>query len=71
MDLLQTLLWPLKWAVELILVAWHWIFTLFGIPPESGLIWILSIVGLVLNYLLVAGERRATHWRGSGESGPN
>ena len=48
MDLLQTLLWPLKWAVELILVAWHWIFTLFGIPPESGLIWILSIIGLVL-----------------------
>ncbi|HSX73714.1 MAG TPA: ABC transporter permease, partial [Shinella sp.] len=29
------------------------------------------IIGLLLNYLLVAGERRATHWRGSGESGPN
>lgn len=31
----------------------------------------LTIIGLVLNYLLVAGERRATHWRGTGESGPN
>ena len=31
----------------------------------------LTIVGLVLNYLLVAGERRATHWRGNADSGPN
>ena len=31
----------------------------------------LTIIGLLLNYLLVAGERRATHWRGSGENGPN
>jgi len=31
----------------------------------------LTIVGLVLNYLLVAGERHATHWRGNAESGPN
>jgi len=31
----------------------------------------LTIIGLVLNYLLVAGERRATHWHGTGESGPN
>lgn len=31
----------------------------------------LTIVGLALNYLLVAGERRATHWRGNAESGPN
>lgn len=31
----------------------------------------LTVIGLLLNYLLVAGERRATHWRGSGESGPN
>ena len=48
MDLLQTLLWPLKWAVELILVAWHWFFTAIGIPAGSGLVWVLSIVGLVL-----------------------
>jgi NitT/TauT family transport system permease protein len=31
----------------------------------------LTIIGLVLNYLLVAGERRATRWRATGESGPS
>jgi NitT/TauT family transport system permease protein len=31
----------------------------------------LTVIGLLLNYLLVAGERRATHWRGNSESGPN
>ncbi|MGN6303613.1 MAG: ABC transporter permease [Mesorhizobium sp.] len=31
----------------------------------------LTIIGLVLNYLLVAGEKRATRWRATGEGGPN
>jgi len=31
----------------------------------------LTIIGLVLNYLLVAGERRATRWRATGENGSN
>lgn len=47
-DLLGTILWPLKWAVELILVAWHWLFTTIGLPEASGITWILSIVGLVI-----------------------
>ncbi len=47
-DLLGTILWPLKWAVELILVAWHWLFTTVGLPAASGITWILSIVGLVI-----------------------
>ena len=47
-DLLGTILWPLKWAVELILVAWHWLFTTVGLPEASGITWILSIVGLVI-----------------------
>jgi YidC/Oxa1 family membrane protein insertase len=47
-DLLSTILWPLKWAVELILVAWHWLFTTVGLPEASGITWILSIVGLVI-----------------------
>lgn len=47
-DLLGTILWPLKWAVELILVAWHWLFTAVGLPAASGITWILSIVGLVI-----------------------
>ncbi|MGM7678931.1 membrane protein insertase YidC [Microbacterium sp. A94] len=47
-DLLGTILWPLKWAVELILVAWHWLFTAVGLPDAAGITWILSIVGLVI-----------------------
>jgi len=47
-DLLSTILWPLKWVVELILVAWHWLFTTVGLPEASGITWILSIVGLVI-----------------------
>lgn len=47
-DLLGTILWPLKWAVELILVAWHWLFTAVGLPEAAGITWILSIVGLVI-----------------------
>ncbi|SFN44200.1 YidC/Oxa1 family membrane protein insertase [Mycetocola miduiensis] len=48
MDLLSLILWPLKWAVELILVGWHSLFSALGLPPEEGLTWVLSIVGLVL-----------------------
>lgn len=47
-DLIGIILWPLKWAVELILVAWHWFFTLFGLSPAAGATWVLSIIGLVL-----------------------
>ena len=48
MDLLSIILWPLKWVVELVLVAWHALFTAIGLPPGSGLVWVLSIVGLVV-----------------------
>jgi len=48
MDLLSTILWPLKWVVELLLVAWHWVFSAIGLDPAAGLTWVLSIVGLVL-----------------------
>ncbi|WP_243228434.1 membrane protein insertase YidC [Microbacterium sp. CIAB417] len=47
-DLLGTILWPLKWAVEAVLVFWHWLFTAVGLPAAAGLTWILSIVGLVI-----------------------
>lgn len=47
-DLIGTILWPLKWAVELVLVGWHSLFTMLGMPPAAGLTWVLSIVGLVL-----------------------
>lgn len=48
MDFLQTLLWPLQWVVELILVVWHQIWTWVGLDPAGGLNWVLSIAGLVV-----------------------
>jgi len=48
MDLLGIILWPLKWAVELLLVAWHWLFSNGGLDYDDGITWVLSIVGLVL-----------------------
>lgn len=48
MDFLGTILWPIKWAIEAILVAFHWLITSLGMDPDAGLTWVLSIVGLVL-----------------------
>ncbi|TFC09502.1 membrane protein insertase YidC [Cryobacterium algoritolerans] len=48
MDLLGTILWPLKWGVELLLVAFHGVFTSLGMGTNDGITWVLSIVGLVL-----------------------
>jgi YidC/Oxa1 family membrane protein insertase len=42
------ILFPIKWVIELILVSFHSLFAFFGLAPESGLSWVLSIVGLVL-----------------------
>jgi YidC/Oxa1 family membrane protein insertase len=47
-DLLGTILWPLKWLVEFVLVAWHAIFTFLGMNSAGGLTWVLSIIGLVV-----------------------
>jgi YidC/Oxa1 family membrane protein insertase len=48
MDFFQTILWPLQWVVELILVVWHEIWTWLGLDPTGGLNWVLSIAGLVV-----------------------
>ncbi|TFD47769.1 membrane protein insertase YidC [Cryobacterium frigoriphilum] len=51
MDILSVILWPLKWVVELLLVAFHWLFSQTGIAAlgyDEGLTWVLSIVGLVI-----------------------
>jgi len=48
MDIIGTILWPIKWVVELILVAFHWLFTQIGLPAEAGLTWVLAIVGLTV-----------------------
>jgi len=43
-----TILWPIKWVVELLLVGWHQLWTFIGLDPNAGLTWVLSVVGLVL-----------------------
>ena len=48
MDFIGIILWPIKWAIEAILVAFHTVFTAIGMDPDDGLTWVLSIVGLVL-----------------------
>lgn len=48
MDFIETILWPLRWLVELVLMLWHELFTWLGLDPASGLTWVLSIVGLVI-----------------------
>ena len=48
MDFLGTILWPIKWVVEAILVIFHTLLTSIGLDPDAGITWVLSIVGLVL-----------------------
>jgi len=42
------LLWPIKWVIELILVAFHTLWTSIGFNADAGLTWVLTVVGLVL-----------------------
>lgn len=48
MDFFGTILWPIKWVIEAILVGFHWLWTSIGLDPAAGITWVLSIVGLVL-----------------------
>ena len=48
MDIFGTLLWPIKWVIELLLVAFHALWSGLGLNPNDGITWVLSIVGLVL-----------------------
>ena len=48
MDFFETILWPLRWLVEVVLAVWHQVFTLMGMDPDSGVTWVLSILGLVI-----------------------
>ncbi|GAA3595743.1 membrane protein insertase YidC [Klugiella xanthotipulae] len=48
MDFIGTILWPIRWAIELIIVGWHYLFTFIGLDPNVGITWVLSIVGLVV-----------------------
>jgi YidC/Oxa1 family membrane protein insertase len=42
------LLYPVKWIIELILVAFHSLFTFVGMDAADGFTWVLAITGLVL-----------------------
>jgi YidC/Oxa1 family membrane protein insertase len=42
------LLYPVKWVIELLLVAFHSLFTFIGLNPNDGVTWVLAITGLVL-----------------------
>ncbi|MBC9943480.1 membrane protein insertase YidC [Leucobacter sp. cx-328] len=48
MQFFETILWPLRWLVELVLAVWHRAFTFIGMDADSGLTWVLSIIGLVI-----------------------
>ena len=43
-----TLLWPIKWVIEAILVGFHSLLTSIGLESAAGLTWVLSITGLVI-----------------------
>ncbi|MBK0296790.1 membrane protein insertase YidC, partial [Bacillus sp. S34] len=40
MDLIGTILWPLKWVVSAILVGFHWVFENLGMDPGAGITWV-------------------------------
>jgi len=42
------LIYPFEWIVSWILYGWHSLFTAVGIPSDSGVAWVLSIIGLVV-----------------------
>ena len=44
-----TILTPIKWVIEAILVGFHWVFTnIVGLDGNAGITWVLSIVGLTV-----------------------
>jgi YidC/Oxa1 family membrane protein insertase len=43
-----TILWPIRWVVEAILVAWHFVLEGIGLAPNAGVTWVLSIVLLTI-----------------------
>ncbi len=54
-DFFVSLLNPLMWGEAWVMNSWHSLFTLIGIPYESGWGWALSIVGLtvVVRFLMI------------------
>lgn len=44
-----TILTPIKWVIEAILVGFHWFFTnIVGLDKDAGITWVLAIIGLTV-----------------------
>jgi YidC/Oxa1 family membrane protein insertase len=48
MDFFETIMFPFKWLVSVIMVGFHEGLSTIGMPAASGWTWTLSIIGLVL-----------------------
>jgi YidC/Oxa1 family membrane protein insertase len=48
MDFFETIMFPFKWLVSFIMVAFHDGLSAIGMPAANGWTWTLSIIGLVL-----------------------
>ncbi|MBF4575162.1 membrane protein insertase YidC [Frondihabitans sp. VKM Ac-2883] len=48
LDFIGTILWPIRWVVEAILVGWHYVLTSVGLDADAGVTWVLSIVLLTI-----------------------
>ena len=48
MDFFETIMFPFKWLVSVIMVGFHEGLSSIGLPEASGWTWTLSIIGLVL-----------------------
>lgn len=48
MGVIDTILWPIRWIIEAILVGFHSLFETLGLEGASGVSWVLAITMLVL-----------------------
>lgn len=48
MGIIDTILWPIRWIIEAILVGFHSMFEWLGLEGASGVSWVLAITALVL-----------------------
>jgi YidC/Oxa1 family membrane protein insertase len=48
MDFFETIMFPFKWLVSIIMVGFHEGLSTIGLPAANGWTWTLSIIGLVL-----------------------
>ncbi|MGP0222249.1 MULTISPECIES: membrane protein insertase YidC [unclassified Paenarthrobacter] len=48
MDFFETIMFPFKWLVSIIMVGFHEGLSFLGMPAANGWTWTLSIIGLVL-----------------------